>query len=493
MSMIRVSGLTFGYDGSAGELFHNASFTIDTDWKLGFIGRNGRGKTTFLRLLTGEFSYTGSIDASVEFSYYPFEIEDISKTVRAAAEEMIGSSAIWKFEREMHLLGLDGELLGRSYGTLSGGEQTKVLLAVLFAREDRFLLIDEPTNHLDMEGRQTVSKYLNAKKGFILVSHDRAFLDGCIDHVLSINRATIEVQKGNFTSWQENRDRQDSFELEENEKIKKEIVRLNIAAKRAGSWADKVEKSKYATRNSGIKPDRGYIGAKSAKMMKHAKVSEARAEKAADEKKRLLKNLEKSDELLVRPLAHHARFLIGMRGVAAAYSGKTVCRDINLEIAPGERVAVCGRNGSGKTSIIRLITGEMAPAAGEIYRASGLSISYVPQDTSHVAGSIRYFMEERGIDETLFKTILRKLDLSREMFDKDLSVYSAGQKKKLLIARSLCEQAHLYAWDEPLNYIDVISRIQIENLLLECAPTIVFIEHDRVFTEKIATKSIFLP
>lgn len=113
------------------------------------------------------------------------------------------------------------DALYRPFSTLSGGEQAKILLALLFAREGRYLLIDEPTNHLDETGRALVSRYLAKKSGFLLVSHDRAFLDGCVDHILSINRSGIEVQKGNFSSWYENRQRQDAFELAQNAQLKR--------------------------------------------------------------------------------------------------------------------------------------------------------------------------------------------------------------------------------------------------------------------------------
>ena len=132
----------------------------------------------------------------------------------------------WKLMREFSLLELSEDVLYMPFNLLSKGEQTKVLLAVLFLKENSFLLIDEPTNHLDMNARKLVSKYLNTKSGFIIVSHDKAFLDNCVDHILSINKANIEIQKGNFSSWWENKERQDNFEIGENEKLKKDINRF---------------------------------------------------------------------------------------------------------------------------------------------------------------------------------------------------------------------------------------------------------------------------
>lgn len=129
---------------------------------------------------------------------------------------------------------------------------------------------------------------------------------------------------------------------------------------------------------------------------------------------------------------------------------------------------------------------------GEFRKTTGLKISYVPQKTDGLQGDLRDYAEEYGIDESLFKAILRKLGFSREQFDKRMEDFSDGQKKKVLIARSLCEEAHLYIWDEPLNFIDVFSRLQIEDLLQKYRPTLLFVEHDAVFCEKIAGRIVEL-
>lgn len=149
-------------------------------------------------------------------------------------------------ERELGLLGVDESVLPRPFATLSNGEKTKLLLAALFLKENNFLLIDEPTNHLDLDGRRLVAKYLKSKRGFILVSHDRAFLDECIDHVLSINRSTIEVIHGNYSSWQREKTRRDDYERSENSRLTAEIANLRNAADRIASWSDKVEATKSA-------------------------------------------------------------------------------------------------------------------------------------------------------------------------------------------------------------------------------------------------------
>lgn len=492
MSQINIQNLTFAYEGSYDNIFEQVSFQIDTDWKLGFTGRNGRGKTTFLKILLGEYEYEGTISSSVTFEFFPFPVEDTSANTLEVIEGICHEYEHWSLVRELSLLDLCEDVLYQPFGTLSNGEQTKVLLATLFLKKNHFLLIDEPTNHLDVKGRELVCQYLNSKRGFILISHDRAFLDGCVDHILSINRTSIDIQQGNFSSWLINKERQDQFELAENQKLKKQISRLEASATEKANWSDKLEQTKYGTRNSGLRPDRGYIGHKAAKMMKRSKSIEQKTYHAMEEKAGLLKNLERADDLKIAQLAYHTTRLASLDRISIKYGEKLVCENVSFQIERGDRIALTGKNGSGKSSILKLICGEEIPYTGTFEQGSQVKISYVSQDTSFLRGSLSTYAKENGIDESLFKAILRKMDFQRVQFEKDMSDFSGGQKKKVLIAKSLCEKSHLLIWDEPLNFIDVISRMQIESLLLEYQPTIVFVEHDRVFCDNIATKVVYL-
>lgn len=495
MSLINIQNLTFGYDGSYDNIFENVSFQLDTDWKLGFTGRNGRGKTTFLNLLLGRYSYSGKISAAVSFEYFPYKVTDKKVNTVEVVEQIYPEYQYWQIARELNLLEVSEEVLYRPFETLSNGEQTKVLLAVMFLKENSFLLIDEPTNHLDMQARETVSHYLNSKKGFILVSHDRAFLDGCVDHVLSINKTNIEIQQGNFSSWLANKELQDNFELAENAKLKKEIRRLTETAQEKAKWSDKADRRKVGVDPKKVDNKMGYRplqAAKAEKLMKRAKAIEKRNEKAIDEKSKLLKNIETSDDLKISQEKYHTDRMIYADNLSVEYNGRKVFEGKSFSVNRGDRLLLQGRNGSGKSSIIKLICGEEISYSGVFEKGSGLKISYVPQDIGDMGGNLTDYAKEYNIDESLFKAILRKLDFSRTQFEKDISSFSDGQKKKVLIAKSLCEKAHLHIWDEPMNYIDVISRMQIEKLLMDFEPTIVFVEHDREFCQNIATKVIEL-
>ena len=524
MSQINVSGLTFAYEGSYDNIFENTTFQIDTDWRLGFIGRNGRGKTTFLKLLMGEFEYKGEITASVSFDYFPPLVEnmdmptiDVVRSLIADFDEMEkqmdhysqcgNDEAMDSYGdilnrymaldgyiineliiKELNLLGVTEDVLERPFATLSNGERTKCMLGALFLKKDNFLLIDEPTNHLDYKGRQIVADYLKAKKSFILISHDRSFLDKTIDHVLSINRGGIEVQKGSYTTWQENMDRTNTFELNENEKLKKDMNRLNAAAKQTAAWSDKTEKSKIGEHVG----DRGFVGHKAAKMMKRSKTIEKRREDAATDKAKLLKNIETTEDLKLTFLPHHAKPYIEAKDLSLAFGEKRVLDNISFSLNKGDRLALRGSNGSGKTSLIKLLLGKNSIYSGQLFVAKGLVFSYISQDTSHLKGNLKDYSLSQGIDEVLFKSILHKMGFERLQFEKSIENFSEGQKKKVLIATSLCHQAHVYIWDEPLNFIDIISRGQIEKMILEYEPTMIFVEHDMAFNENAATKVLEL-
>lgn len=490
MAQIHIHDLTFCYDGSYDNVFEHLTLDLDTDWRLGLVGRNGRGKTTLLRLLMGELEYRGTISAPSGFRYFPFPLPAgaAKRDGWAVVHEIDPDCEDWRLERELNLLAVDPDLLDRPFGTLSGGERTRVLLALLFSGDERFLLIDEPTNHLDHAAREAVCAYLARKRGFLLVSHDRRFLDACVDHLLVLNKTSVELVQDSFSGWWAGKQARDAAELAENEQLRREIGRLTTAKRRTADWSDKVERSKIGTHAA----DRGFIGKKSAKMMQRAKNVERRLDRARSEKEGLLHDVEYQEALKLHPLTHHRDVLVRARGLTLSYGGRPAVQNLTFELRSGQCLVLRGRNGAGKSTLLHRILGAEIETDGLLELASGLVISYVPQDAGGLSGPLDGFLAAGRTDQTLCKAILRKLGFSRVQFEKPLEQYSAGQKKKLLLARSLCESAHLYLWDEPLNYIDIFSRMQLEELLREFRPTLLMVEHDAAFADALADQIIEL-
>ncbi|MDL2252886.1 ATP-binding cassette domain-containing protein [Ruminococcaceae bacterium OttesenSCG-928-I18] len=533
MSLIQILDLSFTYPGALSPVFSHVHLELDTLWRLGLIGRNGRGKTTFLNLLLGKLQGTGEILSAEVFEYFPLSPVERGEGALSVARSVIAPFDEW--EEKMRLLMQEGseqairkygeiesaysaadgyvideliraecgklevpaEALDRPYSSLSGGERVKLLLAALFLKKHRFLLIDEPTDHLDANGRRTVARWLRSKQGFILVSHDRAFLDEAIDHVLSINRADIELQRGNYSTWRHNRTQRDEFEKAENRKLEAGISRLKEAAARTEKWSDKIEKSKKNSRSATYDKgpasvDRGYIGHQAARMMQRSKSIEKRRARDIEEKEKLLKNVEDVEPLKFHLLPPDKKRLLTAEDIGVRYGDRTLFSHLDFDLDEGDRMVVRGANGSGKSTLLRLILGEQEPTKGTLRRMGGLVVSTLPQETDFLQGSLRIFAQHMGVEESLFLALLRKLDFSREAFGQSMESYSAGQKKKVCLAASLAKPAHLFVWDEPLNYIDVLSREQVEKAVLDSAPTMIFVEHDAVFTRSVATKELVL-
>ncbi|MSE09278.1 ATP-binding cassette domain-containing protein, partial [Lactobacillus salivarius] len=236
MSTISIKNLSFAYNGQD-LLFDNVSLSLDSQWKLGLLGRNGRGKTTLLNIIQGKLDYSGKINANIDFEYFPQVISDKENLTLYAIQDKFHVEQ-WELEKEFSQLQLDPKVLWQPFNTLSGGEQTKVLLALAFKNKDSFVLLDEPTNHLDAHTRQQVATYLNNKKqGFIITSHDRDFLNQVIDHTLVIEAQNIRLQQGDYARYEEQKAIEDKSNLAQNEKLKRSISQLKTSAAQKKNWA----------------------------------------------------------------------------------------------------------------------------------------------------------------------------------------------------------------------------------------------------------------
>lgn len=523
MALIALEGLGFHYEAPYTPVFDQLDLGIDTAWKTGIVGRNGRGKTTLLDLLRRRLSPTaGRLSVPVETAYFPYEppTPDLSaaRVIKAAVApfeawearmqrmlekgddaslETYGETAA-RFERlggyqiddrlarEAALLGLDQHTLARPFSTLSGGERTRALIAALFLRRDRFPLIDEPTNHLDMEGRQILGDYLARQRGFILVSHDRYFLDLCTDHVLALNRADIRLTHGDFSTWKAQTEREEETERRTQDKLLKEVRSLTEESRRRRTWSERKEKSKIGAF------DKGRVGHLAAKTMKKALNAERRIQEKLEEKKGLLKNREKERTLKLEAEAGGPDTLLALDDAWVRLGGKDLLGGLSLRLRQGDRLAITGPNGAGKTVLLRALCGEIPLAAGTLSKQAHVRLCRAHQVPLWQHGSLRPQLQAAGIDETRFRTLMASFGVEGEIFERPLESFSEGQRKKVDLCRSFLQPAHLLVWDEPLNYLDLYSREQIERVILAYRPTLLFVEHDRYFTQRVATDTVVL-
>ena len=496
MGTIQIENVSFKYDQMADNLFNTLNLKIDESWKLGLIGRNGRGKTTLMKMLLGQLQYRGQIISNLNFYYYPQTVVDKNIPTVEVVKNLahLEDYDLWKIEIELEKLQVDVDILQQEFSTLSPGEKTKVLLAILFVDESGFQLIDEPTNHLDVEGRKIVSEYLKGKKGFIVISHDKSFLNPVIDHVISIDRSDVAVYKGNFDTWQKQWELQNQHEVNEKVQLQKDINRLHETAVKRENWSRQTEAHKNRKQyHEKVHLNKGFNGTKAAKMMKKAKTAEKRVNSAIDEKKTLLKNIEIEAPLeLNYEKRNHPDIFVQVENLKLRHED-IVTPEVNFKVKCSQVVSLVGPNGIGKTTIFRQIMGLSQPftQTGNILMANNLKISYLRQD-NELKGTIRQLSTQKQIEPELVFSNLRKLGFERYLFEQPIEQMSQGQRRKVALAVSLSEEANLYFWDEPLNYLDVITRQQIIEAIKKQHPTMLLIDHDIDLINSVSSKKIEL-
>lgn len=529
MQRIILDDITFHYDNPYAPVFDGLSLAIDTSWRTALTGPNGRGKTTVLRLLAGELQpVRGTISMPLRTSYFPYQpvtpdaptLDVITECVapfrewERTMEQMLdaadetsllrygdileqyeregGYDIEARIERETADIGLDTEVLHRPFSSLSGGQQTRALIVALFLKTDIFPLLDEPTNHLDMQGRALLGEYLARKPGFILVSHDRALLDRCANHIVAINRNDVRVMQGSFSQWKEQMELEEEHERRRTANLQREIHALEEAAQQRRNWSFKKEGSYDEAREKQGKVDKGFVGRRAADHMKRALGIERRIESRITEKKSLLGNVETERQLKLQTDTDAPDIILSLENITVRFGEHTVLDNVSLRVRKGDRIAVVGPNGCGKTTLLRAAFGELPVESGTVYLPSYLTTARAYQHPLWATGFLREHLATAGFDETLFRTMMGCFGVTGTMFDRPLETFSFGQRKKVDLCRSFLHPAHLLVWDEPMNYIDLLSRESIEEAVRECAPTLLFVEHDRTFVENVATSVIEL-
>ncbi len=516
---IIIKNLEFSYDFPYKTIFEGLNLEIDKTWKTVLTGKNGRGKTTLLKLIGGEISnFYGEIISKGTFSYFPYEVNDESLEIRTVLKDLAGNffqmeeliekylqegneDALIKYgeveeiyrnsggyeiesiiEKEILDIGLSLDILDKKYQVLSGGEKTKIKLIALFLQKDKFPLIDEPTNHLDIYGREIVAQYLKGKnKGFICVSHDENFLNEIGDHIINIHsRRGIEVKKAEFSNFRNEKKREEKKELEKNENLKREIKKKTESFREKYDWSFKAEKEKSTSTAAVV--DKGYIGARAASLMKKAKNLEKRLLKDIDDKKSLVENFEKNYEIKFFQSNTKAQVFLKIDKLNISFEGKNIVENFSLDVLKGERIALIGPNGCGKSSVIKKII--------ENFYSSQIKISYIEQEIFYENEILKDYLLKQNIDLSEFGRFLASFDMRGEVLYRNLLEFSQGEKRKIALALSIYSKADFYIWDEPLNFLDLDLIEKLEEAILRDKPTMIFVEHDRNFVEKVATKII---
>ena len=461
------TNLTFEYEGSFEPVFEEISFSVDTNWKLGFIGRNGKGKTTFLNLLMGKYPYQGKISTSTVFDYFPYHVTETQKKQTAAEffDELKPSCELWRVLIEMEDLQADAALLYRPFGTLSFGEQTKVLLAVLFSGENDFLLIDEPTNHLDIESIQWLEDFLiNNGKAVIVISHDRKFVD-------NITTRTIEVTMGRIYDYKVNYSQYLTLRKERREQQQKAYDEQQKFI---------AETKEFIERFKGT----------------YSKTLQVQSRVKMLEKLELLE-VDEEDTSALRlkfpPSPRSGSYPVIMEGVGKTYGNHVVFRNANLTVERGDKVAFVGKNGEGKSTLVKCIMKEIEHE-GTLTLGHNVQIGYFAQNQASLMDeNLTVFQTIDDVAKGEIRNKIRDL-LGAFMFGgpeesmKKVKVLSGGERTRLAMIKLLLEPVNLLILDEPTNHLDMKTKDILKQALLDFDGTLIVVSHDRDFLDGLVSK-----
>ncbi|MFC1742443.1 ribosomal protection-like ABC-F family protein [Candidatus Riflebacteria bacterium] len=528
MSCITLDKVSFHYSSPFISVFKDLSINIALSWKTAITGKNGCGKTTLLKLINNDLHpVKGSLKVAIPTIHFPFVVQNIEANTMQVIKNCIAPFSLWekkmqklliagdmlsltkyqvllekyedysgydleyRIKKEFSELQMSEKLLARCFRTLSGGERTRALIIALFLRRNRFVLLDEPTNHLDMKTRRRFAKYLAAKDGFLLVSHDRYFIDLCADHILSINKKDIRLHAGNYCSWKKQVQREEENEKRRKENLKREIKALEISSRKRRTWSCAKEKEKYSNYDVPYYVKASF-SSKAAKQMKRALSLEKQITEKIKAKKSLLRNQEKKRDLKLPIQKKVPALVLQVANLSFSYSGNMVFQDFSLRIYRGERIAIIGRNGCGKTTLFKLLYGELQPHCGTIHFPGRFKFESTFQEPLWTCGYLKEHLLEKQLDVDRFRMCMACFGINGRVFERRLENFSDGQLKKIDLCRSFVNPTQLLFWDEPFNYIDLLIREQIEEAVLKSRPTLLFAEHDKYCVKRIASRVIEL-
>ncbi len=494
-------------------ILNDISFDLQPGEKVALLGGNGAGKTTLFHILAGRLPYDGGtasvgegrtvgiIDqipivregASVNSVLrLAFQEEDALRrrqsmladrmaagdtseatlsaygTISERLEWLGGYNYEYEIDKVCAGLAISKEQRAQEFALLSGGEKTRVNLARIILERTDILLLDEPTNHLDMDSVRWLGDYLDAYRGTVLtISHDRYFLDQCCERIIELRDGKCEFYAGSYSFYADERERRYEQQLARHENEMAEVRRLEAVSRRMHEHGTE----HLAKRAASID-----------KRIQRMKVTD-RPKKA------------KKMSMSFGDPNYETEEVLKVRGICKRFEGRQVLHDVTFQIRNRERVAILGDNGTGKTTLLRILLGELEADSGTVKRGVGLRPAYLPQQ-------VRFANEHRTLIDTLLydknvtvqtaRNRLGAFQFSGEEQLKTVSTLSGGEKSRLRLCELMYDPLNLLVLDEPTNHLDLLSREWIEEAVEGFTGTLLFVSHDRYFVSRFATRIIYL-
>ena len=521
------------------KVLEDVSLTVYPGDRIALVGENGAGKTSLFRMLigalapdSGEVSLAGGVRIGhleqdfagleedpdrtcLEAALEPFadlvqieasidglaaELGEAAKQDRVSeilaklgeAQQRFESSGGYEFRAKTRAtlagLGLPEAVWERKVSELSAGQRVRLALARVLLQEHDLILFDEPTNHLDIAAREWLEERLaGMNTAYVIASHDRRFLDAVSAKVAHLDRGALALYTGDYTAFRQQLEQAEAEGWRSYEKSRKLAKKLQRQAQDYQKWSDAGEKKKRGA------ADKGFVSHKAAKLMKRSLTARKRMEEAV-ESARTEKPFAK-DAIKIEFRSSRGRGLLHAEDLVVGYApGSSLTGQLSFDLSTGDRLAVLGPNGTGKTAFLRTVLGEIPPLGGEARISPSARVGYFDQDNRVMSSGLKAleFVLRAERDETLVRTVLGRMGVRRETVTKPVAKLSSGERAKVLLAGIILGDNNLLVLDEPTNYLDIETQDVLLDALAFFPGGILFVSHDRYFVEALATETLTL-
>ena len=470
--MIRIQDLSISFDGKT--IFSDVNFNINPKEKIGLIGRNGSGKSTFLKILLNKIEQdSGLVELSKNYKIGFLE-QHIKFTHDTIIDEVCSILSedreyeVWKGEKILNGLGFSDDEMLQDPKLFSGGFQVKINLAKLLLLEPNLLLLDEPTNYLDIHSIRWLKKFLiDWKDEIILITHDRAFMDSIISHTLNIHRENFRKISGNTKKIKEQINQ---------EEVIYEKTRINQQKQRQKTqeWIDRFKaKATLASRAQS-----------KAKMLEKQEVNVK------------LSDISNLDFKFNYSKYQSKESLLNAKELSFGYDiDKLLLKNLSIKVNKGDKICIIGKNGKGKSTLLKLLHNELNPISGSFTKHEKTKIGYFGQmNIDRLNSTNTIYQEIQSVDQHITETLVRRtcahMMFSGDLADKKISVLSGGEKSRVMLGKILLNPVNLLFLDEPTNHLDMESTETLMNAVKIFEGAVMMVSHDEYFLNKIANKLI---